>query len=390
MRSTSPLSFYIHIPYCIKRCGYCDFNTYTPAELGQGDLGRSEISSRYISAALKEIEGAGRELTSSSIGKSEVASIFFGGGTPSLMDPSDIARVIALIKQEFGLEKECEITLEANPDTLDRSNLAGFVDAGVNRLSMGVQSADAGVLATLDRTHRSENVSSAMEIARELGITSLSADLIYGTPGESMEALEKSIDFALSLPINHLSAYALIVEPGTKLARQVEKGEIAQPDDDEMAVKYELIDDRLSESGFDWYEVSNWAKSGGACRHNLNYWHGGTWWGVGPGAHSHLAGKRWWNIKSPLAYIDAQTKGGSLIAGEEILTDEQRADERIMLGIRLRNGLNLKSMNDAERIVLDGYVKSGAISQEDWDRGAVVLTLSGRMIADRIVRDLVV
>jgi oxygen-independent coproporphyrinogen-3 oxidase len=170
----------------------------------------------------------------------------------------------------------------------------------------------------------------------------------------------------------------------------VEKGEIAQPDDDEMAVKYELIDDRLSESGFDWYEVSNWAKSGGACRHNLNYWHGGNWWGVGPGAHSHLAGQRWWNIKSPLAYIDVQTKGGSLIAGEEILTDQQRADERIMLGIRLRNGLNLKSMNDAERIVLDGYVKSGAISQEDWDRGAVVLTLSGRMIADRIVRDLVV
>ena len=379
------LSFYIHIPYCLTRCGYCDFNTYTPEELGQSELGRSEISSRYISAAIGEIERAAGKVP----GDRVVPTIFFGGGTPSLMSPSDIKSAITAIRDRFELATDCEITMEANPDTVDQGNLEGFVEAGVNRFSFGLQSANASVLKVLERTHRLENVERALTIASTLGVADLSVDLIYGTPGESISDLHESLDFALSLPINHISAYALIVEEGTRLARRIERGEIDAPDDDEMAENYLLIDDRLSKAGFGWYELSNWSKPGGESEHNQVYWRGGEWWGIGPGAHSYLANRRWWNIKSPIRYIDAINGGDVVEARDEILTETNRSDERIMLMMRLRDGLRRSDLTVEQVRVIDEYVTSGAIDDAAWQGGRVVLTLTGRLIADRVVRDVV-
>ncbi len=379
------LSFYIHIPYCLSRCGYCDFNTYTPAELGQSDLGRSEISSRYIAAAREEVRLARKTL----LGDREVSTIFLGGGTPSLMEPRDIKVILSAIAEDFSLATKCEITMEANPDTVDEENLTGFIDAGVNRFSFGLQSANTEVLKVLERTHRSENVTLALETAKRLGIDDLSVDLIYGTPGEKVADLQESLDFALSLPINHISAYALIVEEGTRLARKIEQGEIEPTDDDEMAMKYQLIEERLNSAGFAWYELSNWAKPGGESIHNQVYWRNGDWWGIGPGAHSHIDGRRWWNIKSPIRYIDAIARGESIEASSEILSDANKRDEKIMLMIRMRDGLRREDLTQGERTIVEEYVKAGAIDEKEWLSSRLVLTVAGRLIADRIVRDLV-
>lgn len=380
-----PLSFYIHVPYCLSRCGYCDFNTYTPAELGQSDLARSEISSRYITAAAAEVRLARKRIA----GNREISTIFLGGGTPSLMEPTDIKRILSTISDDFGLATNCEITMEANPDTVDEDNLAGFIDAGVNRFSFGVQSANTKVLQVLERTHQRENVVQAVESAKRLGVNNLSIDLIYGTPGERVADLEESLDFALSLPINHISAYALIVEAGTRLARKIERGQIDSPDDDEMAMKYQLIDERLNASSFSWYELSNWAKSGGESIHNQVYWRNGDWWGIGPGAHSHIDGIRWSNIKSPIRYIDAIAKGESTEASREILSEENKRDEKIMLMIRMRDGLHRDDLNQRQLDIVEEYVEAGAIDSKEWSGSRLVLTVAGRLIADRIVRDLV-
>ena len=336
----------------------------------------------------REISLAAKEFASKQM--PQVATIFFGGGTPSLMDPVDIAKTITEIDETFSLTQDCEITLEANPDTLDERNIAGFVAAGVNRISLGVQSANQKVLATLDRTHKNSNVARALELAVENGVRGRSIDLIYGTPGESLADLEESLDFALSLPIDHISAYALIVESGTRLAREVASGEIASPDDDEMADKYRIIDQRLERAGFQWYELSNWANSLDArSRHNQVYWNGGNWWGVGPGAHSHLDGRRWWNIKNPITYMNSLDNGSTIIAGEEILSETAKSDERIMLGIRLRDGIARNELSEIQEEVVVRYIASEAVDQSAWENGHLRLTLNGRLIADRIVRDLV-
>lgn len=342
-----------------------------------------------MASVQQEILRAAKEFEAKQV--PEVGTIFFGGGTPSLMDPADIAKTIARIKAIFSLTSDCEITLEANPDTLDEKNIAGFVAAGINRISLGVQSANQKVLATLDRTHENSNVVRALDLALKGGIRGRSIDLIYGTPGESMADLEESLDFALSLPIDHISAYALIVESGTRLAKQIGSGEIATPDDDEIADKYRVIDERFEEAGFHWYELSNWASSLDArSRHNQVYWNGGNWWGVGPGAHSHLDGKRWWNTKNPITYMKSLDNDATIIAGEEILSESAKSDERIMLGIRLREGLARNELNDIQEEVVAKYIASQAIDQSSWDKGRLTLTLKGRLIADRIVRDLVV
>lgn len=341
-----------------------------------------------MSSVQQEILRAAKEFESKQL--PQITTIFFGGGTPSLMDPVDIARTIAKIDEIFSLTKDCEITLEANPDTLNEINVAGFAEAGVNRISLGVQSANQKVLATLDRTHKNSNVLRALELAVKNGIKGRSIDLIYGTPGESVVALEESLDFALSLPIDHISAYALIVESGTRLARQVASGEIATPDDDEMADKYRIIDERFNQAGFHWYELSNWANSLDArSRHNQVYWNGGDWWGVGPGAHSHLDGKRWWNIKNPISYMNALDNDLTIIAGEETLNESAKSDERIMLGIRLREGIARDELKKIQEEVVARYIASEAVDQSAWDMGRLTLTLKGRLIADRIVRDLV-
>ena len=377
------LAFYIHIPYCIKRCGYCDFNTYTPAEL-QITSELKDISNSYIDLLISEIKSARIEVGESAV----IPSIFFGGGTPSLMEASDIGRVISTIKDQFNLAKDVEITLETNPDTVTKEKLAQFLAAGVNRLSFGMQSAVPHVLATLDRTHNPDNLPQVTKWAKEVGYKEISVDLIYGTPGESKEDWQRSIDAALSLPITHISAYALIVEEGTKLAAQIKRGEVGNVDDDLSADKYIMADQAFTSAGFNWYELSNWAKPNSQSRHNIFYWLGKNWWGAGPGAHSHLNGKRFWNVKHPNLYKERIIKGESAVAEFENLESIQIESERLMLSIRLPSGVEKSTLNDKQILDLAGYVESGHLDQANWNLGRATLTLDGRLIADRILREI--
>jgi oxygen-independent coproporphyrinogen-3 oxidase len=376
------LSFYVHIPYCVKRCGYCDFNTYTPAEL-QISTGLTQISNSYIDLLIKEID-----LAKTQVGNATVPTIFFGGGTPSLMEPTDIGRVISAIESKFGLSQDCEITLETNPDTVDKEKLAAFKAVGVNRISFGMQSAVPHVLATLDRTHNPDNLPQVTKWAKEVGYKDLSVDLIYGTPGESLEDWQKSIDAALALPINHISAYALIVEEGTKLANAIKRGEIANVDDDLTAEKYLMADAAFSKAGFTWYELSNWSKDAGESKHNIAYWLNKNWWGAGPGAHSHIDGKRWWNVKHPNLYRERLAQNISPELDSEQLEPIQIESERLMLSIRLPEGITKASLSSDQILSLDPYLQSGALDTVKWDSGSVSLTLTGRLIADRIVREI--
>jgi putative oxygen-independent coproporphyrinogen III oxidase len=375
------LAFYIHIPYCVKRCGYCDFNTYTPAEL-QIQSSLETISHDYIDLVLKEIERAAAQSSATF-----VPSIFFGGGTPTLMAPADLARVIGSIQKHFTLTDDCEITIEANPDTVNPEMLSQLLQAGFNRISLGMQSAVPHVLEVLDRTHNPANVEKAVLAARAAGFKEVSVDLIYGTPGESMQDWEKSIDAALALPITHISAYALIVEEGTKLASRVKRGEIIIPDDDETADKYILADNKFRSAGMDWYELSNWSKPGSECKHNLYYWYGENWWGAGPGAHSHMDGRRWWNVKHPGTYKEKILSSGDPTQESENLSDTQREEERLLLNIRLPGGIAKSSLTAQQLEKLSPFLEGGHVSKENWGGGKVTLTQTGRLLADRIVRD---
>lgn len=377
------LAFYIHIPYCVKRCGYCDFNTYTPAEL-QLTEGLTQISNSYIDLLVKEIEFARNQVGESAI----VPSIFFGGGTPSLMEASDIKRVITAISKQFKLDPIAEVTLETNPDTVTKEKLKQFYDAGVNRISFGMQSSVPHVLKTLDRTHNPENLPQVTKWATEVGFKEISVDLIYGTPGESKQDWQQSIDSALALPISHISAYALIVEEGTKLAAQIKRGEIAKPDDDLTAEKYIMADKAFTTAGFHWYELSNWAKPNSQSKHNLAYWLGHNWWGAGPGAHSHINGKRFWNVKHPNLYKQKIQANETVILDSEVLKGSQIESERLMLSIRLPQGLEKNTLNNQQILELTDYVNSGHLDQENWNLGRATLTLDGRLIADRIVREI--
>ena len=377
------LAFYIHIPYCVKRCGYCDFNTYTPAEL-QLTEGLTQISNSYIDLLVKEIEFARNQVGESAI----VPSIFFGGGTPSLMEASDIKRVITAISKQFKLDPIAEVTLETNPDTVTKEKLKQFYDAGVNRISFGMQSSVPHVLKTLDRTHNPENLPQVTKWATEVGFKEISVDLIYGTPGESKQDWQQSIDSALALPISHISAYALIVEEGTKLAAQIKRGEIAKPDDDLTAEKYIMADKAFTTAGFHWYELSNWAKPNSQSKHNLAYWLGHNWWGAGPGAHSHINGKRFWNVKHPNLYKQKIQANETVILDSEVLKGSQIESERLMLSIRLPQGLEKNTLNNQQILELTDYVNSGHLDEENWNLGRATLTLDGRLIADRIVREI--
>jgi oxygen-independent coproporphyrinogen-3 oxidase len=376
------LAFYIHIPYCVKRCGYCDFNTYTPSELKIATE-LSAVSNSYIDLLLLEIKQAKNQ-----VGNASVPSIFFGGGTPSLMEPSDIGRVISQIKKEFVLNSDAEITLEANPDTVSKETLAAFCKVGVNRVSFGMQSAVTHVLATLDRTHNPENLIQVTNWAKEVGFSQISVDLIYGTPGETLSDWQKTIAAALALPITHISAYSLIIEEGTKLAAQIKRGEIAQVDDDLAAEKYLIADKEFTSAGFQWYELSNWAKPNSLSKHNLAYWLGENWWGAGPGAHSHLNGKRFWNVKHPNLYREKILSNKSPIADSEELEEIQINSERLMLSLRLPSGVEKQSLNREQISELSGYVESGHLDLLNWNQGRATLTLEGRLIADQILRQI--
>lgn len=377
------LAFYIHIPYCVKRCGYCDFNTYTPSELKITEA-LTQISNSYIDLLIMEIKAARLQVGQSA----NVPSIFFGGGTPSLMQPDDIGRVISTIKSEFTLLQDAEITMECNPDTVTKDSLAAFRTIGVNRVSFGMQSAVKHVLATLDRSHNPENLLQVTTWAKEVGFPEISVDLIYGTPGESLSDWQTTIDAALTLPITHISAYALIIEEGTKLAAQIKRGEVAQVDDDLTAEKYLVADKAFTAAGFEWYELSNWAKSGSLSKHNLAYWLGDNWWGAGPGAHSHLNGRRFWNVKHPNLYKERILANKSPVADSEILEELQIESERLMLSLRLPNGVDKQSLNEQQLAELSSYVESGHLDQANWNQGRATLTLDGRLIADRILRQI--
>ena len=372
----APLSFYIHVPYCVKRCGYCDFNTYTPSELS-GDL--SSVSSGYVDQLIQESEIAKSKVDQ------EIQTIFIGGGTPTLLEPNELARIISYLKVNFGFSQNIEITIEANPDSVNQEKLEKLRAIGINRISFGMQSSVSHVLKVLDRTHNPENVANSVEKAKSAGFDEINLDLIYGTPSETISDWRASIDTVLSLPITHISAYALILEEGTKLANQVKRGEYQVPDDALTAEKYLIADKTFSAQGFDWYELSNWAKSGSECKHNLAYWKGDNWWGLGPGAHSHLNGERFWNIKHPKSYAEALSNG-SAIAGSEILSVEEMESERIMLEIRLPSGIEKASLKSAQIEKLTEFLEGGELNPDSWREGRIALTPNGRLVADRIVR----
>ena len=376
------LSFYIHIPYCAKRCGYCDFNTYTPSELKSGDL--DSLSSSYIDSAIKEIEMAAQV-----VGSATIPTIFFGGGTPSLLPAAQLARVIEAIRGRFTLDKDIEITLEANPDSLTQEFLDEIKSAGATRISMGMQSAVGSVLKVLDRTHNPESVGRAVSMVRAAGFKHVSVDLIYGSPGETIDDWRKSLEYALALDIDHISAYALIVEKGTKLAAQINRGELTMPPDDQSADKYLLADQLFEAAGFNWYELSNWSKPGGQCRHNIAYWDGSFWWGVGAGAHSYLNGKRWWNVKHPSSYQEKILQGQSPELSHEILTPENLSDEFIMLQIRRREGILHNHLSSVQIAKAEEFLSSGFLDSASWQDMRLVLSRDGRLIADKIVRELV-
>ncbi|KAA1426208.1 radical SAM family heme chaperone HemW [Nocardioides antri] len=382
-----PFGVYVHVPFCTVRCGYCDFNTYTAEELGGGVSRRT-----YVDHAIAEVR-----LARSVLGEADVPveTVFLGGGTPTLLPPEDLRRLLSAIGDELGLAPGAEVTTEANPDSVDRAYLDRLREAGYTRISFGMQSAVPHVLATLDRTHDPARVPDVVAAARAAGFDQVSLDLIYGTPGESADDWRTSVEAALACEPDHVSAYSLIVEEGTALARRVKRGELPMPDEDDLADKYVAADDLLTAAGLDWYEVSNWARhsSGGAarCRHNLGYWSGADWWGVGPGAHSHVGGVRWWNVKHPAAYGDRLGSGLSPAHAREVLGAETQRVERVLLEVRVREGLAGDVLDAGGRSAVPGLVDRGLVEPGPWDAdGRVVLTRHGRLLADAVVRDLLV
>ncbi len=387
-----PFGFYVHVPFCAVRCGYCDFNTYTASELGDT---RGASRATYAQAAMDEIRLARKVIGSREI---SVDTVFFGGGTPTLLPADDLVAVVRAIDDEFGLAADAEVTTESNPDSVTSASLDALRAGGVNRISFGMQSAVPDVLRVLDRTHDPARVPAAVGWARAAGFDQVSLDLIYGTPGESLDQWRTSVEAALSLAPDHISAYGLIVEAGTALARRVGRGELPMPDDDDLADKYELVDAMLCDAGLSWYEVSNWSRSPAAwCRHNIGYWQGADWWGVGPGAHSHVGGTRWWNVKHPAAYAERLVSKVSPAAAREVLDDETRRVERVLLETRLVTGLPLSVLDEPGRaavptLVGDGFAELSAaevaITASAADSSVLVLTRRGRLLADAVVRTL--
>ncbi|MDX6301810.1 MAG: hypothetical protein QOF53_3024 [Nocardioidaceae bacterium] len=381
-----PFGFYVHVPFCRVRCGYCDFNTYTATELGGPGQVTGASRSTYADAAIAEIRQARRVLGDVDV---PVETVFFGGGTPTLLPPGDLTRILAAVDAEFGLVEGAEVTTESNPDSVDARALAELRAGGVKRISFGMQSAVPHVLRVLERTHDPSRVPLAVGWARAAGFEQVSLDLIYGTPGETLGEWRASVEAALACEPDHLSAYALIVEEGTALARRVRRGEVAMTDDDDLADKYQEVDEILGGAGLEWYEVSNWARSEeAACRHNLLYWTGADWWGVGPGAHSHVGGVRWWNVKHPTAYAGRIGADVSPAHGRELLEEETRRVERVLLETRLRRGLPVDVLDPPGRAALPGQVARGRVEEGALERGRVVLTSRGRLLADAVVRDL--
>ena len=405
-----PLSLYVHVPFCRVRCGYCDFNTYTVG------FGPGAQVGDYAPSVLAEADLAARVLADAGVSGRLAQTVFFGGGTPTMLDAGELIAILDGLRERIGIAGGAEVTLEANPDTVTREDLRAFADSGFTRVSFGMQSAVPRILAILDRTHTPKRVPLVIEWAKEAGL-STSVDLIYGTPGESLADWETSVRAALSYDPDHISAYALVVEEGTKMGAQVARGELPTPDPDDEAAKYELVDELLGEAGYAWYEISNFARASAsdrasgrasttfehASRHNLAYWRDWDWWGFGPGAHSHVGRMRWWNVKNPGAYAGRLRAGVSPAAAGEILGEEERELERVMLGLRTAEGVELDGV--PAMAMRDGIVSGLSVCQSLSGRvaslisdgfidgvaaldGRAVLTLRGRLLADYVTREL--
>jgi len=377
-----PFGFYVHIPFCSVRCGYCDFNTYTAEELGNG-VSRGS----YADLVLTELRLARAVLPAST---PPVSTVFFGGGTPSLLPAEHLGLILAELGAEFGLAPDAEVSTEANPESVAPGYLRRLREQGFTRISLGMQSAVPHVLRVLDRQHRPERALAAVAEARAAGFEHVNLDLIYGTPGESDLDWQRSLDAAVAAGVDHLSAYALIVESGTPLARAVARGEVPAPDDDVLADRYLQADETLAAAGLTWYEVSNWARTPAAqSRHNQLYWSSANWWGAGPGAHSHVGGVRWWNVKHPAQYAARlEAPGGSPAAGRETLDAQARFTERVMLRLRMADGLALAELPEPARAQARQCATWGLAEHRALAAGRLVLTQRGRLLADAVVRDL--
>ena len=384
-----PMSVYVHVPFCQVRCGYCDFNTYTVG------FGPGAEPTSYADTVLAETALAARALREAGLAPRPAATVFFGGGTPTMLAPDQLERILAGIREHIGIAEGAEVTTEANPETVTRESLDALARAGFTRVSVGMQSAVPHVLATLDRQHRPERVPQVLAWAREAGLE-VSVDLIYGTPGESLADWEVSLRAAIAMAPDHISAYALVIEEGTKMGALVARSELPVPDPDDEADKYELANELLGAGGYQWYEISNFARVGAgeeglpsaqwahASQHNLAYWRDWDWWGLGPGAHSHVGRVRWWNVKHPRAHAGRVKAGESPAAAGEILDSGTRELERILLGIRTRDGIAAASLARSDRVaelIADGLVEAGPAL-----RGQVVLTVRGRLLADHVTR----
>lgn len=388
-------SAYVHVPFCAKRCGYCDFNTYT-AEFGPGADRRS-----YAESVNLEILKVTEFFERKKIVPKPLQTIYFGGGTPTLLPVSGIVKILGTLRKQWGIAEGAEISIEANPDTLTPELMDGLTEAGINRVSMGMQSSVPSVLKILDRTHNPDMVRVAAELIKQRGLQ-LSVDLIYGTPGESQADWETSISDALSLDPSHISAYCLVIEEGTKMGMDLAHGKIVEVDTDEQAEKYEILDSTLRQAGYCWYEISNWAKPlageklGSASypdathlsqvsRHNLAYWRNTQWWGFGPGAHSHIQGRRFWNLKHPRKYAQILRENKLAVCDGEYVDDTGRELERLMLGLRIASGLPRTGLSKGAVAELEeaGYLRSHQYHQD-----RVVLTLAGRLMADYVTQKL--
>ncbi|MFD4394272.1 radical SAM family heme chaperone HemW [Kitasatospora sp. NPDC058397] len=380
-----PFGFYLHVPYCASRCGYCDFNTYTATELRSSGAVASQET--YADNVVAEIRLARQVLGPVDL---PVQTVFLGGGTPTLLPARDLVKMLAALREEFGLADGAEVTTEANPESVDPAYLAELREGGYNRVSFGMQSARPHVLKLLDRHHTPGRPEACVAEARAAGFDHVNLDLIYGTPGESDDDWRASLDAAIGAGPDHVSAYSLIVEDGTKLAARVKRGELPMIDDDVHADRYLIAEQALSAAGYTWYEVSNWATTPeGRCRHNELYWTGADWWGAGPGAHSHVGGVRWWNAKHPAAYAQALAEGRTPALGREVLAEEDRRVERILLELRLAEGIPLTLLTDTGRHAAARHLADGLLAAEPYAGGRAVLTLQGRLLADAVVRDLV-
>jgi oxygen-independent coproporphyrinogen-3 oxidase len=363
------------VPFCATRCGYCDFNTYTPAELGGAN------PDGWLEALRVELALAASRLGS----PPPVDTVFVGGGTPSLLGGDGLHAVLDAVRAHFGLAADAEVTTEANPESTSPRLFEHLRTAGFTRVSLGMQSMAPHVLAALDRVHSPGRALDAAREARAAGFDHVNLDLIYGTPVESDDDLRRSVDAVIEAGVDHVSGYALVVEDGTALARRVRRGEIAAPDNDVLARRYELLDARLSAAGFDWYEVSNWSRPGAECRHNIGYWNGGEWWGAGPGAHGFIGDTRWWNVKHPNAYAQSLADGLLPVGDFERLDATTRHVENVMLRLRLRDGLPVDVLSDSERDRTVTVIDDGLVVL---DAGRLILTDRGRLLADAVVRDL--